>query len=93
MRFFSLVLASIIAVAATTALPLHDNLPNDISPRQDSSCAAAMSLLEATRKKDQADSIEYENNPTIANRNEVAKNKQDLKILEKKVVSIVVLLM
>lgn len=91
MNFFPLILASIFAAAATTALP-HDNLLNGLSLRQDSSCAAAMSSEEAAREKYYAAVTRYEESPSPENKDQAYKAKIDLQGAQNQVVSVVVLL-
>lgn len=90
MHFFPLILASIFAAAATTALP-HDNL-NGLSLRQDSSCAAAMSSEEAARKKDYAAAARYKESPSHEALNQAYEAKIDLHFAEDYAVSVVVVL-
>ncbi|KAJ5526706.1 hypothetical protein N7513_010865 [Penicillium frequentans] len=77
MHFFPLILASIFAAAATTALP-HDTLPNGLSLRQDSSCAAAMSAEEVAREKLDNDKRERARIPPQVSGAQVYRDRLDL---------------
>lgn len=91
MHFFPLILASIFAAAATTALP-HDTLPNGLSLRQDSSCAAAMSAEEVAREKLDNDKRERARIPPQVSGAQVYRDRLDLQNAQNNVVSIVILL-
>lgn len=71
MHFSLLILTSILAATATTALPIPDNLANGIPAQQNSKCVALKNKLSM-------DKATYENNPTATNRQAVANDRQKI---------------
>ena len=71
MHFFLLILTSILAATATTALPIPDSLANGIPAQQNSKCVALKNKLSK-------DAAIYEHKPTLTSLEAVAKDRQKI---------------